>query len=228
MFKSTFFLALTGLIAFATAHSTIESPEMRGDSFEKPASQWIYPCAGVNQTARTNRTAWPLNGGAVSLDLHHPWTYVFVNLGIGTDYPSFNISLTPSLLNVTGNGTFCVPAVTLPSGVAISEGTNASIQVVTSGASGSALYNCADITFTSKATPLPADKCVNGTGVSGAIVGAAQAQTAGSSQTAPSSTTSAPASTSSKASAASSVKSGSMLGAGVVAGVGALVISWLL
>ncbi|KAG9236702.1 hypothetical protein BJ875DRAFT_482010 [Amylocarpus encephaloides] len=211
-----------GLIASAAAHFGIESPEMRGDSFEKPASQWISPCAGVNQTASTNRTAWPLTGGAVSLDLHHPWGYVFVNLGIGTDYPSFNISLTPSLLNVTGNGTFCLPAVTLPGGVAISEGTNASIQVVTSGASGSALYNCADITFTSKATPLAADMCVNGTGVTGAIVDASQAQSAGSS------TSSAPASTSSTASAASNVKSGSMVSAGVVAGVGALIVSWLL
>ncbi len=48
--------------------------------------------ANVNQTASTNRTAWPLTGGSVVLDLHHPWTYIMINLGLGTNYPVFNIS----------------------------------------------------------------------------------------------------------------------------------------
>jgi hypothetical protein len=75
----------------------------------------------------------------VSLDLHHAWTYVFINLGLGENVTNFNISLTPEFLNVTGNGTFCLPNLSLPGGIA--DGTNASIQVVTSGKSGSALYN---------------------------------------------------------------------------------------
>jgi len=143
--------------SLASAHFTIEYPEMRGDSFADGASQWIYPCsppffhfiistlisvgANVNHTAQTNRTLWPLTGGSISTDLHHPWTYLFVNLGLGTTPPSFNISLTRNLLNVTGNGTFCLPQVTLPAGVSVSDGQNASIQVVTVGQSGSALYN---------------------------------------------------------------------------------------
>lgn len=97
--------------------------------------------AGVNQTASTNRTIWPLLGGSVDLHLHHPWTYVFINLGFGTDYPSFNMTLTEQLLNVTGNGTLCLPQVTLPAGVNPVDGQNATLQVVTSGMSGSALYN---------------------------------------------------------------------------------------
>jgi len=84
---------------------------------------------------------WPLDGGSVALDLHHPWTYVFINLGIGTDNPSFNISLTPDLLNVTGNGTYCLPKVTLPSGITPTDGQNASIMVATGGKNGVALYN---------------------------------------------------------------------------------------
>jgi hypothetical protein len=131
-------------------------PEMRGDSFATGASQYVFPCrqitfrsnwslltfpgANVNQTAKTNRTVWPLTGGSISLELHHAWTYVFLNLGIGTNYPTFNISLGP-LYNSSGNGTLCLPQITLPTGLPISDGTNASIQVVTVGDRGSALYN---------------------------------------------------------------------------------------
>jgi hypothetical protein len=48
--------------------------------------------------------------------------------------------LTPQFLNETGNGTLCLPQVTLPIGLA-SDGVNASLQVVTLGDSGVALYN---------------------------------------------------------------------------------------
>ncbi|KAE9364387.1 hypothetical protein N431DRAFT_473978 [Stipitochalara longipes BDJ] len=129
------------LASFAYAHFTIEYPEMRGDSFAAGASQYIYPCANVNQTSSTNRTIWPLTGGSLNLDLHHQWTYYFVNLGLGTDNPTFNITLTQQLLNETGNGTLCMPKIVLPAGVTVSDGQNASIQVVTVGQSGSALYN---------------------------------------------------------------------------------------
>lgn len=147
------------LASFASAHFGIDYPEWRGDSFATGASQYIYPCkyfllavtylelklrslgANVNQTEKTNRTIWPLTGGSLSLDLHHPWTYVFVNLGLGTNYPVFNISLTQQPLNETGNGTLCLPHLNLPAGVSPSDGANASIQVVTLGQSGSALYN---------------------------------------------------------------------------------------
>jgi hypothetical protein len=88
-----------------------------------------------------NRTDWPISGGSVSLDLHHAWTYVFVNVGLGTNVSNFNITLTPTFVNVTGNGTYCMPVLPLPSTAAVTDGQNATIQVVTSGASGSALYN---------------------------------------------------------------------------------------
>ncbi|KAH8203770.1 hypothetical protein TruAng_002063 [Truncatella angustata] len=126
----------------ATAHFGIEFPEWRADTLtdeDGPYSQYDYPCGNV-PAGVGNRTDWPLNGGGVvSLDLHHAWTYVFINVGLGDNVTNFNISLTPDFYNVTGNGTFCLPDLTLPEG--IGEGTNASIQVVTSGKSGSALYN---------------------------------------------------------------------------------------
>jgi hypothetical protein len=75
----------------------------------------------------------------VVLDLHHPWSYVYINLGLGENVTNFNISLTPDLLNVTGKGSFCLPLLPIPT--AISEGQSGTIQVVTNGQSGSALYN---------------------------------------------------------------------------------------
>lgn len=90
---------------------------------------------------------WPLTGGSLNLDLHHPWTYFVVNLGLGTDYPIFNISLTTQLLNETGNGTLCLPQMVLPASVAPVDGQNASIQVVTFGQTGSALYNVSFLNY---------------------------------------------------------------------------------
>ncbi|TVY24246.1 Uncharacterized protein LHYA1_G007028 [Lachnellula hyalina] len=211
------------LVSLASAHFSIEYPESRGDSFATGASQYIYPCANVNQTAKTNRTTWPLTGGSLNLDLHHPWSYIFVNLGLGTDYPTFNISLINPFLNETGNGTLCLPEVTLPAGISPADGTNASIQVVAVGETGSALYNCADIVFKNDTETLSADKCSNSTGVSVSVV----AQEVNGS-TPSTSTSSAAASSSTRASAASAVGSSPVIVAGVVAGLGALLMSWFL
>jgi uncharacterized phosphosugar-binding protein len=57
----------------------------------------------------------------------------------------------------------------------VGEGSQASLQVVTVGDDGSALYNCADIVFTANATALSGDACTNSTGISVATVGAAAA-----------------------------------------------------
>ncbi|MCJ1427880.1 hypothetical protein MMC29_005786 [Sticta canariensis] len=150
------------------AHFAINYPYWRGDSFQPPASQWIRPCANVNQTeSNNNRTNWPLTGGSLLLNVHHLWAFTYVNLGLGGDNTTvFNISLVEGF-NQTGNGTFCFPTVTLPDSLNITEGTNASIQVIQIGETGSALYNCADITFSSDAKILGGDMCANSTGVGG-------------------------------------------------------------
>jgi hypothetical protein len=66
---------------------------------------------------------------------------VFVNLGLGDNVTNFNYTLTPQFWNETGNGTLCIPKLPLPAGLTVSDGTTASLQVVTLGQSGSALYN---------------------------------------------------------------------------------------
>ncbi|OAA47926.1 hypothetical protein NOR_02416 [Metarhizium rileyi] len=169
----------------ASAHFGIKYPSWRADTLaaENKAkySQWSYPCpasmatgplrcnfylgtflsvVGVKYKAG-NVTDWPIGGGSLSLDLHHPWTYVFVNLGLGENTTNFNVSLTPQFWNVTGKGTLCVEKLAVP--IDVQDGALASLQVVTSGESGSALYNCADIRFKKDAQTL--SNCTNSKGM---------------------------------------------------------------
>ncbi|EPE09813.1 expression library immunization antigen 1 [Ophiostoma piceae UAMH 11346] len=138
----------------ASAHFGIEYPVWRADSLNNESySQYIFPCAGVpTDLANGNRTDWPATGGSLSLDLHHPWSYIYINIGLGDNVTNFNYSLTPSFLNETGKGILCLDHLPLPVDLAPSDGQHATIQVVAGGKSGSALYNCADITFRTNAT----------------------------------------------------------------------------
>nr|QOL11119.1 lytic polysaccharide monooxygenase [Podosphaera xanthii] len=158
------------LASLATAHFNIQYPEVRGDVFAENASQRIFPCANVDQTSETNRTQWPLDGGSVSLKLYHSWTYIFINLGLGSENPKFNVSLTPNLLKETGKGDFCLPKLTLPKDLVPEEGQNASIQVVAVGPRGDAFYSCSDITFSKNATIQSEEVCTNSTGVNAVTI----------------------------------------------------------
>ncbi|KAH7034618.1 uncharacterized protein B0I36DRAFT_346528 [Microdochium trichocladiopsis] len=191
----------------ASAHFGLVYPPWRADTLSEESeeiySQWEHPCAGVNTT--TNRTAWPIGGGAIELELHHPWAYVWVNLGLGDNTTNFNISLTPDLYNISGKGDFCWPKLPVP--IEIADGTNATIQVVTGGASGSALYNCADITFRADA---PVHECANSTQFdvtvirNGEAIVGGTATSGGSSQT-PAGSSATPAASTSKPAAGVSV-----------------------
>lgn len=150
--KSSIIL-LSTLVSQAVAHFGLTYPAWRIDSLVETndsISQWTYPCANVvtGQNASQARTLWPLEGGSIVLELHHKWTYLFINMGFGNEVTNFNVSLNPqggSLVNETGNGTFCWNRLPVPPasilGLEVQNGQNASIQVVTVGESGSALYN---------------------------------------------------------------------------------------
>ncbi|KAK7967058.1 uncharacterized protein PG986_001335 [Apiospora aurea] len=133
-------ILLLATLQLSAAHFSIEYPTWRADTLAENTTydQWRYPCAGAAPGA-AGRTEWPVQGGSVVLGLHHEWTYVFVNLGLGTNASAFNVSLTPDFVNATGRGTYCIPSLPLP--IQPRDGDNATIQVVTSGKSGSALYN---------------------------------------------------------------------------------------
>ncbi|KAI1621069.1 hypothetical protein EDD37DRAFT_639673 [Exophiala viscosa] len=162
-----FVLTLLLSANLVSAHFELQYPVWRGDSFLPPASQYTFPCANVptSATSNANRTLWPLDGGSLLIDFHHPWTYVSFNLGFGGTTSTFNISLNPMMLNETGNGTICIPKWTLPADLGVVEGQDASLQVITVGDSGTALYNCADIRFSANATLLSNDACQNSSGV---------------------------------------------------------------
>lgn len=84
----------------------------------------------------------------MTLELHHPYSYVWLNVGLGNDTTEFNITLTPQFWNVTGNDTVCVDKLPFPDDIA--DGTIGTLQVVTSD-HGPALYNCADFKYSKKA-----------------------------------------------------------------------------
>ncbi|KAF2455703.1 hypothetical protein BDY21DRAFT_365428 [Lineolata rhizophorae] len=172
MLSHQVFASLLLSVQASLAHFLVEYPYWRGDSFEDPASQWLWPCANVNQTeSADNRTSWPLTGGSVVLEVHHQWAYTFINLGLGNEVTSFNVTLVEGF-NQTGNGTLCMPEIgggmlAELAGTNITEGTNATLQFVQVNERGNALYNCADITFTESAEILSGDACMNSTGVGG-------------------------------------------------------------
>ncbi|KAF2098418.1 hypothetical protein NA57DRAFT_66719 [Rhizodiscina lignyota] len=219
-------ILLFTLSCSVSAHFQLMYPEWRADSFTTPgALQWIWPCANINTTSGTNRTLWPTKGGSLMLNDSHPDALTFVNLGLGNEVTSFNVSLL-SHFNQTGNGTLCLQSL---GGEALAElapanGMNASIQVVTINPEGNALYNCADITFSDDASLLstgPGGSCHNATGVSGMYIGnLATTSTNGSDA----STTSESASSSSSAGAGGAVHApaAAALMIGVV-GIGAFV-----
>lgn len=169
--------AFAALPLQALAHFGLTYPVWRADSLAETnasISQWTYPCAGVStmQNASQPRTQWPIEGGSLKLELHHAWTYIFVNIGFGSEVSNFNVSLNPDggkLINSTGDGELCWSRLAVPSaevlGLTVTDGLEASVQVVTVGDSGSALYNCADIVFTANATLLPEAECTNSTGL---------------------------------------------------------------
>ncbi|KAH8144703.1 uncharacterized protein LAJ45_11297 [Morchella importuna] len=215
----SFLLAALSVTA-VSAHFSVTYPYWRGNSYK---TQWTYPCGGVNQSiSDTNRTLWPLDGGALVFKPSHTSAQTYINIGFGNNVTSLNETLIGPF-NQTGNGTFCFPHITLPEGLDITEGLNASIQVVQLSHNGGALYNCADITFSAEAVQtLDGDVCFNSTGVGSAPFeyGDAAAATTCNESTSTSDTVQTTNSTGGAAPAGSRMGTGAVMGAvGVVVAV---------
>lgn len=103
--------------------------------------------------------------------------------------------------------------ISVPSGLNVTEGTNATIQVLTNGDPNGGLYNCADITFSSTAAAPGSDVCKNGTGIAATVATSTKNPNETSSGT----------TTSSSGSSSSTAKSGAMKT--LNAGVGGLVMA---
>jgi len=176
------------LLALVDAHSVITYPGWRGDNLVTNDTfpygmQWMYPCGGMPTT--TNRTKWPVTGGAIALQpgwfQGHATAFIYINLGFGTDGPdngppnmSFPMVPVFQIVGPSKNpypGTICLPQVPLPvANATINIGDNATIQVVETAIHGAALYSCVDITFADPHDPelneVNATNCFNSTDIS--------------------------------------------------------------
>ncbi|KAG9832027.1 hypothetical protein KCU98_g12595, partial [Aureobasidium melanogenum] len=158
-------LLLGALLPLASAHFKLIYPAARGFDEDLLVQ---FPCGGQN-TVSSNRTQFPITGAPIQLLMGHTAAKVQVLMALGNDPGiNYNITLVPTFQE-QGPQNFCMGAgaIQFPAGLNITDGMNATIQVVTNGDPNGGLYNCADITFTS--TPLTTAEysadCQNSTGV---------------------------------------------------------------
>ncbi|KAH8717123.1 hypothetical protein GQ44DRAFT_751893 [Phaeosphaeriaceae sp. PMI808] len=156
-------LALS-LLPVSLAHFTLNYPKARGSS-ESTAEN--FPCGGYSDVQQ-QRTDFAISGGPIQLNMGHEQTNVAVYMAVGNNPGSgFSIVLRPQFV-ISGLGDFCVGKVAVPAGVNVSDGTPASIQVVSNAHSGGGLYQCTDVTLRT-ATLSDSEynsHCKNGSGIS--------------------------------------------------------------
>jgi len=87
-----------------------------------------------------NRTTVSTSGFPIALEMGHDRSVVQMLLALGTDpQDNFNITLERSFQQ-TGEGAFCLPSVSIPASLNITDGQNATLQVITDGEDGGGLY----------------------------------------------------------------------------------------
>ena len=99
----------------------------------------------------TNRTKWPVQGGAVAFQpgwfSGHLLSTLYINLGIGTMPPNMSLSMISNIgINGPSNEPYpgleiCFPQVPLPAGYTPNIGDNATIQVIMLAQHGASLYS---------------------------------------------------------------------------------------
>lgn len=129
-------LLLLCLPVLTLAHFELNFPPSRGSNDENQAT---FPCGGYSQTQ--NRTRVSSTEVPVSVKLGHTENLFQILLAIGDDVgSSFNYELLPTIREM-GPGDFCLSSIPVPSNLNITDGTNATIQVITNSHDGSGLYN---------------------------------------------------------------------------------------
>lgn len=135
--------ALVALLPFASAHFQLTWPANRG-FVARDAPK--FPCGGFD-TVKTPRTDFPINNSPIQLTMEHPQTNVAVYIGIGENVNGAYNTVIRRQFTVEVLGSFCVGGISLPSSLNVSDGTPATIQVVTNGDPEGGLYQCADVTL---------------------------------------------------------------------------------
>ena len=127
---------LFALPLLASAHFHLNFPASRGDD---DTEQGTFPCGGYEQTQM--RTPVALNSIPLSMELGHTENLISVFLAVGNDVgSSFNYELVPTVEEF-GPGDYCWAGIAVPSDLDITDGTNATVQVITNAHSGGGLYN---------------------------------------------------------------------------------------
>ncbi|KAL8867313.1 MAG: hypothetical protein Q9174_005744, partial [Haloplaca sp. 1 TL-2023] len=146
---------LSSLFSLVSSHTVITYPGWRGNNLHSPGDiaeqnglgagdngsypygmQLIYPCGGM--PISTNRTKWPVTGGAVGVQPGwfpgHSLALIYINLGEGTIPLNYSLPMVPVFQMVGPNneqydGSFCLPQVPLPANFTAKVGDNATIQI---------------------------------------------------------------------------------------------------
>lgn len=98
----------------------------------------------------TNRTKWPVGGGAVGIQPGwfngHSSALMYINLGHGTVPENYSLPM-QAVFAIVGPsnelypGSICIPQVPLPKNYTAVVGQNATIQIIEAAQHGAALYN---------------------------------------------------------------------------------------
>ena len=101
-----------------------------------------------------NRTKWPVNGGAVSVQPGwfpgHLSAFFYINIGINEPGqvapPNMSHPVVPPFAisgptNTEYDGQFCLPQIGMPANLSLQVGTNITIQVIELAQHGAALYS---------------------------------------------------------------------------------------
>lgn len=125
------------LLSLVSAHFNLDYPPARGFDEDKLVT---FPCGGQD-TVSTNRTTVSTKGFPVALTMGHDEAAVEMLLAVGNDPGSaFNVKLTQTFRE-EGLGSFCLSMVSMPTDLNITDGMNATLQVITNGDPNGGLYN---------------------------------------------------------------------------------------
>jgi|ERR1700727_1795722 hypothetical protein len=101
-------LVVFGFVGVAFAHFTLDFPPTTGfDEDSEPTA----PCGTFNPST-DNLTAWPLSGGEIALDSHHPELTLLARAQLMN--ADTWVNLTNGFLEMTGLGELCIDAGSVP------------------------------------------------------------------------------------------------------------------
>lgn len=121
-----------------------------GDRLSKYMDVIANKDKGGGMPRSTNRTLWPVTGGAVGVQPGwfngHKNAFMYINLGHGTLPENFSMIMQPVFeivgpTNFLYPGSICLPQVPLPTNYTAVVGQNATIQVIELAQHGASLYN---------------------------------------------------------------------------------------